>query len=155
MYAVFSEDAIVYLGNDQEKALAILDLKPDVSAMVVISQIETLREKYNEHLEKISVTSQSIEQSNDAALETASKKVEAALSEFMKNLDEAGVNSENIDKILQRIKEKEEKTVQKMKEIGWSALKTVGENLTEFGNYISEISKQGDSEENQEQQNQI
>lgn len=154
MYAVFSEDVIVYLGDDKEKALAILDLKPDVSAMVVVSQIETLSEKYAEHLEKFSVSAQSTEQTKEDALETASKKVEAAISEFMKNLDEAGVNSENIDKILQKIRDKEEKTVQRMKKIGWSALKTVGENLTEFGNYISEISKCNDSENDQEQQNQ-
>lgn len=118
-YAVFSEDSIVYVGDNATEAAEAFSSKGGV-VLETFSSPEELREKFDAHTSGLESLSEGSEY-EEICVEMFNK--------FFDVLDEIGVA------------ERAEKLAVNARSLGAQAMQTAGDKLVWFGNLLKEVSK--------------
>lgn len=135
MFVVFSEDAIVFIGQDVTEASTAFQLK-NGTKIIDINGLEDLIEKFNAHISK--TTSQSCDG------ECSDDPLSDALNSVLDRLDDMGINSENAEQYAHKFTDAGKKVVGGVKHLGCKAMKAVGEGFISIGDLMKD---EADSEE--------
>lgn len=132
MYAVFADEAIHYLGTDQEAAMAVLKSKTGGT----LSSVDSL-------------TDLQILFSQNAKNKKSSKHP-SRLDEVLRKLEEIDLAGE-AEEVLRVTKENSEKAIGQVRSMGLRGLKGLGEGFTALGDLLQKASEEKETSKNKEE----
>ena len=124
-FAVFSEDSIVYLGQNPTEAAEAFRGKNGVK-LECAETIEELQERFEAHINKCSAQSFDEDCLSDA------------LEALLERLDDMGINPENAEMYAEKFADTSKKVVSKVRHLGHTMMKTAGENFIWLGDLLKE-----------------
>jgi hypothetical protein len=126
-FAVFSEDAIVYLGQDPTEAAEAFRSKNGVK-LEYAKTIEELQDRFATHVNQCKA--QSFEDVEDCLSD--------ALETLLERLDDMGINPQNAELYADKLANASQKVVKIARYLGHTMMKTVGENFIWLGDLLKE-----------------
>lgn len=125
MYAVLANKTICYLGSDKIYATEILESKNGAS-LVSVTTLTELASFYSTHFD-----------SNMPDTNVFSQAVERVLEA----LDEAGVDENSVEDVVEVLKQKGQTAVTEVHHLGIKGMKTVGEGFVALGDLLKKASE--------------
>jgi hypothetical protein len=117
MHAVIVDGAVVYLGNDGDKAVEILTSKKEQKASLV--SVSTLGEL-----------------ASALRLSQAEENVSQAVERLFEILDEAGVNEKSVKEVVDALREKGDAAVAEVRHLGIKGMATMGDGFVALGDLL-------------------
>ena len=134
MHAVIVDGAVIYLGNDGNKAVEILTSKQEQKASLF--SVSTLSELAS--VLRLSQAKQNVEESASQAIER-----------LFDTLDEAGINEKSVEEVVAVLKQKGDAAVAEVRHLGIKGMKTMGDSFIALGDLLKQASqKQPEEPEN-------
>lgn len=131
MFAVFSNRSIVYLGDDREVAMKILESK-EGSTLKTVNTLAALTEAFNFYLG----TNEDWEPTPEDELET--DELSEAAAAVLEKLDEAGLNADNVNETITRLKSDGKRALTEVRSLGIKGMNVVGEGFVALGELLKQ-----------------
>lgn len=128
-YAVFSNGAMIHFGSNQKEALAYLKGN---ATLVSVNSLEDLLCAFESHW----IASQ-VRKEDDNDLSNA-------FTSLLDRLDRMGINEENAEDMMSKLKENSKKVVSEAKSLGVQGMKAVGEGFIALGDLLVSTGKDKD-----------
>ncbi len=132
MYAVFSDGAIAYLGDDRTDALETLDSKDGAT----LNQVNTLASLSSDFAAYKKTFVKAEEDPQPKVNDDPLADVSSAMDRILERLDEAGFITENTEEVYNHLRDKAITAVSEVRNLSIKSMAVVGEGFIALGDLL-------------------